>query len=119
MDGNTQIKSELLNQILTEYLDMGGHNDEKISGVVDFCNYVDAWLLSHKPVGVSPAADAGSGITVRFSDGTNLSLFPSDHEVRPNGGIAVAITGNSGGGVRGAGGIVDNSVPIINSRYTN
>lgn len=114
-----QIKSELLNQILTEYLDSGSRTDEIVSAVVDFCNYVDAWLLSHKPVGVSPAADAGSGVTVRFSDGTNLSLFPSEHEAAPNGGVAVSITGNSGGSVRGAGAMADTSVPIINSRYTN
>lgn len=114
-----QIKSELLNQILTDYLAAGEHGDEKIAAVVDFCNYVDAWFLSHKPVGVSPATDSGSGVTVRFSDGNNLSLFPAEHDAVPNGGIAVSITGHTGGSVRGAGGMTDNSVPIINSRRAN
>jgi hypothetical protein len=114
-----QIKSELLNQILTDYLAADSHDAEKVAAVTDFCNFVDAWFLEHKPVGVSPATDSGSGVTVRFSDGANLSLFPAEHDAVPHGGIAVSITGNSGGSVRGAGGMVDNSVPIINSRRTN
>lgn len=113
-----QVKSELLNQILTDYLKIGGHEDVAIEAVVDFCNYVDAWFMEHKPVGVAPASSAGAGVTVRFSDGVNLSLFPSDHENAAYGSVAVGITGNVGGGVRGAGGMTDTSVPIIDSRRT-
>lgn len=114
-----QVKSELLNQILTDYLSVGGQTEEATKAVVDFCNYVDAWFLSHTPVGVSPAADSGSGVTIRFSDGNSFSLFPSDHEPAAIPGAAVSITGNAGGSVLGAGGIKDNSVPIVSGSKSN
>lgn len=65
-------ESALLNQIVTDYC---AQSDEQQfqKGILDnFCQYAAKWLLEKGCVGLGQAS---SGMTLRFSDGRELSLF--------------------------------------------
>lgn len=101
-------KKEILSLILDSFLS----NREQPAGTVaelhDFCAYATKWLADRGVVGVG---HSNSGLALRFSDGEEAPLFVVQQE-EPINLPAVSITGNSGGSVRGAGAVADNSVKI-------
>lgn len=106
-------KNEILNQILDDFFK---HTAEKncppsadsVADLHAFCAYAKNWLSKRGVVGVGHTY---GGLSLRFIDGEESILFSAPEEESPN-MPAVSITGNSGGSVRGAGGVADTSVKI-------
>lgn len=102
-------KSELLNQILTDYLNTKSPAPEAENAVADFCSYADQWFAESQPVGVGRVS---TSLSIRLADGREFVLF--DAGFVPDVGMpSMGITGNTGGSVRAAGAtVVDASQPI-------
>ncbi len=63
-------KSELLNKIRTEYL--SAHPEADVAPVDKFCDFAAQWLSTSGIVGVAIAA---SGLSLRTTDGGQISLY--------------------------------------------
>lgn len=100
-------KSELLTAILNDYTD--GGVPERVAA--DFCAYATDWLARKGLVGVGHAP---GGMSLRFADGSELSLLDSADLPAAN-QPGISITGNSGGSVRGAAAVADSSFSITGS----
>lgn len=104
-------KSELLNQILSDYLAIDPNRPvyDATSAAV-FCDYAVEWLSRTPPIGVGHSVAA---LTLRFADGRELVLFDVDEANPPSSGLSLGITGTNGDRVRvGTQSAVDLSSPI-------
>jgi hypothetical protein len=54
-------------------------NQEEVDCVESFVDDIREWFKNNPPVGVTPG-DAGSGLTLRFADGSSYSLFDTKED---------------------------------------
>lgn len=88
-------KSELLNQILSDYVDANPAADK--DPLENFCVYIAGWLTDHPVIGVGMTP---SGMALRLADGREMSLVVSPEMANPDTVTPpVSITGNSGSGI--------------------
>lgn len=81
-------ESALLKQILSDYCAQSDEQRAQQGLLEKFCDYVANWLVDSGCLGVGYAA---SGLTLRFADGRELSLF-TDEKSAPTQQPAIAIT---------------------------
>jgi len=81
-------ESTLLKQILSDYCAQSDEQSDQQGLLEKFCDYAANWLVANGCLGVGYAA---SGLTLRFSDGRELSLF-SDGRAAADQPAAVSIT---------------------------
>jgi hypothetical protein len=103
------LKSELLTAILNNYTAATALNDDTRLAVEQFCTYAADWLKQNNVVGMGRAA---AGLSLRFGDGRELSLFDLSDIIAPSNQPAVSITGNIGGARPGVVAMTDSSFPI-------
>jgi hypothetical protein len=92
-------ESELLNQILSDYIDANPAADK--DPIENFCVYIAGWLADHPVIGVGMTTN---GMALRLADGREMALVVSPEmsnpaTVTPPVNIT---TGSSGGVQRGA-----------------
>jgi hypothetical protein len=104
-------KNEILEKILDAYCNaFTALSDDQKTACRHFCEYASEWLAESGVVGVGQTAE---GVSLRFSDGQERLLFSAaSTPMAPAGGVAVSITGNSSGNVRGSSPVADSSVKI-------
>jgi len=92
-------ESELLNQILSDYINANPAADK--NPLENFCVYIAGWLTDHPVIGVGMTP---SGMALRLADGREMSLVVSPEMTNPATVTPpVSITGNSGSQIsRGA-----------------
>ena len=96
-------KSELLNQILTDYLGANTLSDEAEAAVTAFCDYAVQWLATERPVGVGHTTP---NMAIRMANGRELALFDAAEQAVVDKSVSVGITGQGGASVRSAGAVV-------------
>lgn len=101
-------KSELLSAILSSYTTETSPDTETANTVERFCAYAADWLSQNNVVGLGRAA---AGVTLRFGDGRELSLFGLSDAQQGN-QPALSITGNSGSARPGVVQMTDSSQSI-------
>jgi hypothetical protein len=107
-----QPTSDLIAQIKDDYLEKIPVTDKEKLAVESFCAYAEVWLVQKRPVGVSPAAAADSAFSIRFADGTDISLFSHEKNHMSADTAPVRVTGNSGEALRAGMPVVDGSVSV-------
>jgi hypothetical protein len=88
-------ESELLNQILSDYI--AANPDVDKDPLNNFCVYIAGWLVDHPVIGVGMTS---SGMALRLADGREMTLIVTPEMTNPATVTPpVSITGNSGSGV--------------------
>lgn len=103
---------DLLTNIKTTYFEAFPLTEKEKLSIDSFCAYAETWLAAKKPIGVSPAAAADSAFSIRFADGTDLSLFSAEPNNMPTAQPAIRVTGNVADSLRSGVPIVNAAVPI-------
>jgi hypothetical protein len=80
--------SALLNQIKTDYC-ADPERTHQVELIRLFCDYAAQWLVDRGCQGLGHAA---SGLTLRFSDGTELALFSTDMAPSDTPAVAISMT---------------------------
>lgn len=99
-------KSELLNQILSDYLVHNTIPDDSAAAISAFCAYVDQWFSETRPVGLGHGT---TNLSIRLSDGRELSLFDTAEQIVISNSPAFNITGTASAGVR------VNNTPVVDA----
>lgn len=84
-------KSELLNQILSDYIDANpAANKDPLE---NFCVYSAGWLIEHPVIGVGMTTN---GMALRLADGRELAFVGAEMSDPATVTPPVSITGNAG-----------------------
>lgn len=103
-------ENEMFAKIRTDFLAQNTTQKNEAEVLRLFCEYATKWLADTGLVGVGHAA---SGLSLRFSDGSEYLLTPTATNELPVATMpAFSITGNNGGSVRSAGAMQDSAVRI-------
>jgi hypothetical protein len=98
-----------LSAILSSYTAETNPDTETANTVERFCVYAADWLSQNNVVGLGRAA---AGVTLRFGDGRELSLFGLSDIAQQGNQPALSITGNSGSARPGVVQMTDSSQSI-------
>lgn len=103
-------ENEMFAKIRNDFLAQTASQENDAEVLRLFCEYATKWLADSGLVGVGHAA---SGLSLRFSDGSEYLLTPTAANETPIAGTpAFSITGNNGGSIRSAGAMADSSVRV-------
>lgn len=103
-------ENEMFAKIRNDFLAQTTAKENDAEVLQRFCEYATKWLTDAGLVGVGHAA---SGLSLRFSDGSEYLLTPTPANEMPVAGTpAFSITGNNGGSVRSSGAMADSSIRV-------
>lgn len=103
-------ENEMFAKIRNDFLAQTTSQKNDAEVLQRFCEYATKWLTDSGLVGVGHAA---SGLSLRFSDGSEYLLTPTPSAETPVAVMpAFSITGNNGGSVRSAGAMADSSIRV-------